>query len=1439
MRSSHTLNRLTATVAAAATALALAFVGTAGAASTDPAYGGGTQSQNVALASAGATVTASGQEEPNEWGPANAIDGDATTRWSSNYSDSAWITVKLAKSTVIDHVTILWEAACAAQYKLQVSNDGTNFTDATGTISPTCGTKTQGAADTEKLTKVDSSTAYQYVRMQGIKRTEIGGAYWGISLFEFQVWSAAATAPTPPPSVGQNVALASAGATATASGQEVPDNFGPALAIDGDTSTRWSSNKADDAWITVELAKPTVIDHVVIDWQAACAAQYKLQVSNDGTNFTDATGVISPTCGTSDTEKLTKVSANTAYQYVRVQGIKRTAVGGVLYGISLFEFEVWNGPEPIVAPSTADGLTPKPQNLTVHSGAAPFQLTAGSRIVTDPALTSSADFLATQLRASTGFALPVVTSGARDGDIVFSKGDVSAFPGNAEAYALDSSAARVTVTAPTAHGAFDAVQTIRQLLPAFAESPTVVQDAWTIPSVTITDAPRFGYRGIMLDVARSFQTVPEVEQLVNEMALFKMSVLHLHLADDQGWRIQITNDGKAPGDPIDYSRLTAVSGATAMTQEGYQNELGHTGYYTQADYKAMVAYAAARQITIIPEIDAPAHTNAVLHAIPQLNTTGTQPAVDASGTVPANGTGSVGYSTLDANAPITWTFMTHVLTQLAAMTPGDYIDVGGDESHVTGTADYKTFVTKSVQIVHGLGKKAIGWNEAAVGGLTAGDGLQYWYGDTADTLNAVKNDGAKILMSTGSNAYLDQKYTSSTPIGLTWLGAHDFQQSYNWNPAASVQDNGANLPDSDILGVEGPLWSETIRGGSQAQFLAFPRAIALAEVGWTAQSNRNLSDFTSRLAYAGADLLAMHLNFYDSPGAAWQWSMAGLPVAVSPGRNLSLSVGELAAPGTEASTDGSSVSTDTASASGGVGNSTVGGGLTATVDWGDGTPATAAIFATDTARTSLSAGGLYSITGTHVYAASGTYTGIVTASDGTKTTFVTTVKAGTPDPTGPAPWDSSQPAKLTVSPTADAGGRLAGTLSGFEPGSYVTMTIGSTDIGAVRPGPDGTLALQLPVAPSTYAGDYTVTATAGSRTATAPVHIDSNVVPLKDQIDQKTLTIGGVDSQETSAENAPASNAIDGDPNTYWHTQYSGASPDPYPHWIVLDLGKEYDVSGFSYLQRAGNSNGRMKDFEVYVGDSLTGDWGNPVMTGSFQDITTYAQVFEFSAAKTGRYLKLVGLDSINGLAFGGAAEINVGGLPHVTPPSVTASASSVAAGGSLTLNASDFAPSTQLTIALHEATPAVALGLRLMDVGDVQLGTATTDASGALQTQVTIPAATAPGAYTVVVTQPGGTPLSASVPLSVTAASTPGSGGTGGDGQGGTGAGTGGSGGSGPGGTSAVASTTQSGNGSASARSGLASTGSDVMLPVSIGLIALLAGFGIVVARLRRRSHR
>lgn len=497
-----------------------------------------------------------------------------------------------------------------------------------------------------------------------------------------------------------------------------------------------------------------------------------------------------------------------------------------------------------------------------------------------------AAYLAKVLRPSTGYRLPVVSKRTGRKPIMIRVGADLGPDGRPEGYDLVTNPAQIIIEASTANGALNGVQTLRQLFPQWVESPAKVTAEWTVPQVTITDYPRFAHRGMMLDVARSFYPVDEVKKYIDTAAQFKINRLHLHLSDDQGWRIAIDDPAENPSG-IDYSLLTSVSGRTAVTYNagGQQmgTELGITGYYTKADYAEIVRYAAANGMTVVPEIDMPGHTNAALHAIPQLNSEGSRPRPrPGEATVPANGTPNVGYSSFDAANPATCEFTEHVLTEIAAMTPGPYLHIGGDESHVTSGADYRTMVDAFTGQVNDLGKTVVGWNEVAGTALPQDDAVvQYWAGNRNAVANAVNTKGAKALLSPAQHTYVPQKQDARQPQGGTWAcgGPCGLDRHYGWNPGTFIP----GVSESSVLGVESALWGEFIRRLPQAQYYSYPRLIATAEVGWTPQAKRDYIGFTARLAAIGGRLTLQGVNFFPSAGVPWATTALGADKTVPAG----------------------------------------------------------------------------------------------------------------------------------------------------------------------------------------------------------------------------------------------------------------------------------------------------------------------------------------------------------------------------------------------------------------------------------------------------------------------------------------------------------------------------------------------------------------------------
>ncbi|MFK4040793.1 family 20 glycosylhydrolase [Nonomuraea wenchangensis] len=732
--------------------------------------------------------------------------------------------------------------------------------------------------------------------------------------------------------------------TATASSVELDrTDFVAAHVNDGDTATRWSSKYQDDNWVQIQLAQPAKVDHVKLTWPNACARDFVLQTSLDGRTWTDVAALQRDTCPRTD---VIDVLSDEPVGYVRMQGRKRWAA----YGYSISEFEIWDGPP--AAPAPTLGLIPKPVSVT-ETGAAPFTLHKNTRVLAQgDGAQAPADYLARLLRRATGQKLKVAENGRGPAPIIIEVGAGKGPEGHEdEGYTLSVAAGEIRLRAATPNGALNGVQTLRQLLPQWVESKEAVDTAWTVPAVRITDYPRFAHRGMMLDVARSFYPVDEVKTYIDAAALFKVNRLHLHLTDDQGWRIVIDDPASNPSG-IDYGLLTRVGGGTAMTERG--TEPGITGFYTKADYAEIVRYAGENGMTVIPEIDMPGHVNSALHSVPQLNTAGSQPRPAAGQTtVPHNGTGSVGYSSFDANSAVTYEFVGHVLAELAAMTPGPYLHIGGDEAHVTSHTDYVRMVDAFTARVHALGKTVVGWNEYASSALPQDDAVvQFWNGDRNAVANAVKNRGAKVVLSPAANAYSPQKQDSRQPDGGTWAcgGPCGLDRHYNWDPGTYIP----GIQESSVLGVESAVWGEFIRRVPQAQYYAYPRLIATAEAGWTPQAQRDYGDFKTRLSKMGGRLTVQGTNFFPTADVAWRTEILAPAVTATTGRP-SGATWTVTAPG-KAAAD-----------------------LGAVITWSDGVEETPApVTEREASIPGMRVNAAYTITSTRSFDTTGVYTGTLT-----------------------------------------------------------------------------------------------------------------------------------------------------------------------------------------------------------------------------------------------------------------------------------------------------------------------------------------------------------------------------------------------------------------------------------------------------------------------------
>ncbi|MCX5214478.1 family 20 glycosylhydrolase [Kitasatospora sp. NBC_00240] len=536
-------------------------------------------------------------------------------------------------------------------------------------------------------------------------------------------------------------------------------------------------------------------------------------------------------------------------------------------------------PAPAPAPYA---LVPQPVSQQAVAGAG-FTLTAQTRIAVlsrDSAAVGVGTYLAKLLAPATGYDLAVVkdTRVPKNAVVLDPDGPKSL---GAEGYTLTSDEHGVVVRAHGAEGLFRGVQTLRQLLPAAVESRSEQTRAWTVPPAKISDSPRYEYRGVMLDVARRFYPVAQVKRYIDEAAAYKINTLHLHLTDDQGWRLAI--------DAV--PDLTKVG---ASTQSGFTG--GSDWYYSAADYKEIVSYASSRFMTVVPEIDGPGHTEAALASVPGLN-------CDDKAKAPYSGF-DVGISLycLEDGTHIgnTRRFLAAVIKEVAKLTPGPYIHLGGDETPQATPEQYAAYVKAATSAATGRNKTVMGWHQLGQSAIPADSILQYWGEDddresigTAEETRSIREvrngvaQGAKFVMSPSDHAYLDMKYDVSTPYGLSWSGYVPVQRSYEWDPATSTakpDGTGAVVPAKKIAGVEAALWADRAYEGSNAlptpttrwpepqdyaDYMSFPRLPALAEVGWSPQSARDWNSFRQRLAQQGPRWTAAGIGYYAAPGIPW------------------------------------------------------------------------------------------------------------------------------------------------------------------------------------------------------------------------------------------------------------------------------------------------------------------------------------------------------------------------------------------------------------------------------------------------------------------------------------------------------------------------------------------------------------------------------------------
>jgi hexosaminidase len=468
-------------------------------------------------------------------------------------------------------------------------------------------------------------------------------------------------------------------------------------------------------------------------------------------------------------------------------------------------------------------LIPKPVSLYSQSGT--FSISPVTNIKVQPSSTemfSLGEYLASVLPST--IQAQVVESGT--GTIQLSLNGETDL--GEEGYELSITTDSIQLSANSPAGIFYGIQTIHQLI------QTDQAGTFSLPAVSIRDTPRFAWRGAMLDVARHFFRVEDVKRYIDLISHYKMNRLHLHLTDDQGWRIEIKS----------WPKLTEFGGRTQVNGGG-------GGFYTQEQFKEIVAHARERYIMIVPEIDTPGHTNAALASYPELNQSEEAPAL-------YEGT-EVGFSSLSINMEITYQFLDDVIRELASISPAPYIHIGGDEAKSTPEEDYKKFIKRIQQIVFTYNKIPVGWAEIGEAELDPRTIAQHWFGAS---YQGAKEQGCKIILSPANKTYLDMKYYESSPLGLDWAGLVSVKDAYDWDPGNYME----KLEESDILGIEAPIWSETLVTMKDLEFMAFPRLPGLAELAWSPKG-QEWDEYKERLAAHERHMESLGINFFRAPDA--------------------------------------------------------------------------------------------------------------------------------------------------------------------------------------------------------------------------------------------------------------------------------------------------------------------------------------------------------------------------------------------------------------------------------------------------------------------------------------------------------------------------------------------------------------------------------------------
>lgn len=517
----------------------------------------------------------------------------------------------------------------------------------------------------------------------------------------------------------------------------------------------------------------------------------------------------------------------------------------------------------VCLPTAAQELSVIPRPVSMSNGdGQSFKLDKATSIIVTKETEKSGKLLAEYLRPATGYPLRVRKGSASVNTITLALTPENSALGT-EGYRLTVNQQGIRISARTEAGLFYGIQTVRQLLPTAILTMTPQAGVeWQVPSTEIEDYPRFGWRGAMMDASRHFMPKDAVLRFIDQLALHKMNTFHWHLTDDQGWRIEIKR----------YPKLTSIGSMRKESRVGHERDkkgfdgTPHGGFYTQKDIREVVAYAQARFINIVPEIEMPGHAQAAIAAYPELGNLQTKLEVGTVWGIYPN-VFNVQESTLE--------FLQDVLTEVLELFPGKFIHVGGDEVkkeqwkaseaaqarmkelNLKDEHELQSYVIQRMdKFLTARGRRLVGWDEILEGGLAPGATVMSWRGTKGGI--AAAQAGHDVVMAPNTYTYLDYYQSKDPGEPLSIGGFLPLEKVYEFEPAPSELSEDEK---KRVLGGQGQLWTEYIQTPSQFEYMAFPRLLAVAESVWTPAARKDFTSFLARWEKEKERLRASGVNF--------------------------------------------------------------------------------------------------------------------------------------------------------------------------------------------------------------------------------------------------------------------------------------------------------------------------------------------------------------------------------------------------------------------------------------------------------------------------------------------------------------------------------------------------------------------------------------------------